>query len=270
MTGESIFSAGEAYEHFMGRWSRLLAPLLIGFAGVQDGETLLDIGCGTGALAAAAAAMAPSCRILGVDPAAAYVALAQRRHGGERVRFEVGDAQQLTLPDREFDRTLSLLNLNFIPDRDKALDEMVRVTRAGGVVAAAVWDYGGEMRMLRLFWDEAVSLDPAADDRDERHMALCGRGELAALWRRHGLENISSEPLVIETAFASFDDYWLPFLERQGPAGAYAGGLTAAGREQLRGRLRRRLRLLAGKPDTPIALRARAWAVRGTVPEPAP
>jgi SAM-dependent methyltransferase len=259
-----IGSSGDAYERFMGRWSRDVAPLLAKFAGVSSGDTVLDVGSGTGALTAAVAAAGPSSRIVGIDPSAPYVAFAKARHSGNLVRFEVGDAQQLLFLDGRFDRTLSLLVLNFVRDPSRALDEMIRVTKRGGTIAAAVWDYGQEMGMLRVFWDEAVALNPAADARDERHMPLCHEGELGALWRKHGLQHVSEEALTIRTPFASFDDYWSPFLEKLGPAGAYVATLAESEREQLRLRLRRHL--LGDAPDHPIALAARAWAVRGVVP----
>jgi SAM-dependent methyltransferase len=261
---ERLFSGGEAYERFMGRWSREMAPLLVTFAGVRDGDAVLDVGSGTGALTMAIATAAPSSRIVGIDPAAPYVAFARTRHPGDRVRFEVGDAQQLRFADRSFDRTLSLLVLNFIPDRSRALREMIRVTRPGGTVASAVWDYTEGMEMLRVFWDEAVSLNPAAAARDERNMPLSRTGELGSLWREHRLRVVSEEALTIQTRFSSFDDYWLPFVEKQGPAGDYVAGLAATGREALRVRLR--TRLLGDGPDRPILLHARAWAVRGIVP----
>ena len=140
---------------------------------------------------------------------------------------------------------------------------MKRVTRPGGTIAAAVWDYGDGMEMLRVFWDEATALAPSSSAKDERHMPFCRRGELAALWRETGLENVIEEALMIETRFASFDDFWTPFLEKQGPAGAYTASLPSAEREALRVRLRKRL--LNDGPDGPIALTARVWAVRGTV-----
>ena len=259
----AMFSLGEAYDVFMGRWSGRLAPLLVQFAAVVDGDDVLDVGTGTGSLAAAVAAVAPSSRIVGIDRSQPYVAVARARHQSQRMRFEVGDAQQLPFQDARFDRTLSLLILNFIPDPEQALKEMVRVTRPGGTVGAAVWDYGEGMEMLRVFWDEAIALDPRADRKDERHMPLSRAGELSAMWRRH-LQNVSETALTIETRFSSFESYWSPFLQQQGPAGAYVATLASDDREQLALKLRQRL--LRGGADGPIPLRARAWGVRGVVP----
>jgi SAM-dependent methyltransferase len=260
---DPVFSEAQAYERFMGRWSRSLAPLFVRFAGVSDGERVLDVGSGTGALAAAVARSTPSSVIVGIDPSAPYVSLARSQHGHARINFEVGDAQRMRFEAASFDTVLSLLVVNFIPDARKALGEMTRVTRPGGTVAAAVWDYADGMEMLRAFWDEAVALDPASAAKDERHMPFCRRGELTALWAGAGLQNLAEEALTIETRFTSFDDFWVPFLERQGPAGAYTASLGSLRREALRVRLRKRL--LGDGPDRAITMHARAWAVRGTV-----
>jgi SAM-dependent methyltransferase len=260
-----MFSEAEAYERFMGRWSQRLAPPFVKFAGLKDGDRVLDVGSGTGSLAFAVLKEAPSSKIVGIDPSPAYVAHARTRPGGGRVTFEEGDAQRLRFPDASFDRSLALLVVNFIPDRAAAVREMARVTRPGGVVAAAVWDYGDGMEMLRVFWDEAAAVDPASQLKDERNMPVCRKGELAGLWKAQGLLDVREEPLVIPTTFSSFDDFWSPFLEGQGPAGAYVASLSDGSRRELEQRLRRRL--LGAGSDRPIALNARAWAVKGVVPE---
>jgi SAM-dependent methyltransferase len=262
-----MFSGGEAYERFMGRWSQRLAEAFVEFAGVQDGDRILDVGVGTGSLTRAILARFPSAVVVGIDPSPDLLGFARARIGAAeaaRATVEQGDAQRLRFADAAFDRALALLAVNFIPDRDAALREMMRVTRPGGAVAAAVWDYGDRMEMLRVFWDEAVALDPAAAARDERHMPLCRAGELAAFWRAHGLAEVREEPLVVALTFETFDDFWLPFFAGQGPAGAYAAALPADRRARLEQRVRRRL--LGDADGGPIKLAARAWAVRGVVP----
>jgi hypothetical protein len=150
-----------------------------------------------------------------------------------------------------------------VPDPVRAVNEWIRVTKPGGTVSAAVWDYGQGMEMLRAFWDEATALEPAIGGRDEAHMPLCRRGELAALWTSARLEDVEEVPLVVALQFESFDDYWAPFLLGQGPAGAHAAALPQDGQAALRERLR--ARLLGVRPDGPIEMRARAWAVKGVV-----
>ena len=259
-----MFSEAEAYERFMGRWSRQLAPALVEYSEVDEGAAVLDIGTGTGAVAFFVRNTTATTRVLGIDLSPEYVAYAAAENTDARVRFEVGDAQALRLPDASFDRTTSLLVLNFVPDARRALGEMIRVTKPGGIVSSAVWDYGDGMEMLRVFWDEATALDPTLARRDERHMPLCKQGELAALFRDAKLEVVSEIPLVIKLQFASFDDYWEPFQLGQGPAGAYVAELSRERQAALRERLRGRL--LGHGPDRTIAMQARAWAAKGTVP----
>lgn len=255
-----MFSESDGYERFMGRWSRRLAPAFVRFAGVSENDDVLDVGCGTGALSSAAAAV-HGVHVVGVDRSAAFVEAAGRS-GIEQARFQVGDACALSMPDRTFDRVLSMLVLNFVPDPAAALREMTRVTRVNGVVAAAVWDYGGGMEMLRTLWDAAVALDPACANLDERRMPLCRPGELSRLWRQNGLDDVDEAALTIDMQFDSFDDYWQPFLAGQGPAGAYVSSLPERDRTRLRETLRDRL---TASSDSAFALSARAWAVLGSV-----
>jgi SAM-dependent methyltransferase len=259
-----MFENAEAYERFMGRWSSLLAPLLVNFAAIDDTGRVLDVGSGTGALAFSIAKLRNHCQVLGIDPSEQYVGYANNRNPFPgRANFELGDAQRLRFSDGTYDNSLSLLVFNFIPDRKRALSELSRVTKPGGCVSAAVWDYGAGMRMLRVFWDAAVAVDPTAKRFDESHMPLCRAGELGELWKQGGLKRVEERPLEITMQFESFADYWDPFLLGQGPAGAYVRNANDGRRMALRDEVKRRLALKA--EDSPFSLPGRAWAVRGVV-----
>jgi SAM-dependent methyltransferase len=259
-----MFAKSAAYDRFMGRWSRLLAPRLLAFAGVKDGDRVLDVGAGTGSLGRAIEAHMPNSEVVGIDPSADFMAYAQAQAASGHARYEVGDAQALRLGDASFDHALSMLALNFVPSHAQAVREMRRVTRVGGVVSACVWDYDQGMQSLRFFWDEAVALDPAIEPRDERHMKLCRRGQLALLWTQAGLHHVDEASLTIEQAFASFDDYWDPFMQGVGPGGAYVATLPEDRRHVLKERLR--ARVLGVRADGAFVLTARAWCVRGEAP----
>jgi SAM-dependent methyltransferase len=259
-----MFSASAGYERFMGRWSRLLAPGYIAFAGVRNGDRVLDVGTGTGSVARAIEAAMPKSEITGIDPSEGFIAYAQKNAKSGRAHFEVGDGQALKFKDASFDATVSLLVINFIPDHNKAISEMRRVTRPEGAVSACVWDYNEGMQMLRFFWDEAVALDPAIEPKDERHMKLSRQGQLGELWKKAGLVNVQEQPLVIDQIYTSFDDYWASFLKGAGPGGAYVVSLPEERRQQLEARMRKRL--LGDRQDGSFTLKAKAWCVRGNVP----
>jgi ubiquinone/menaquinone biosynthesis C-methylase UbiE len=258
-----MFTASAGYERFMGRWSRVFAPQLVAFAGVKDGQRVLDVGTGTGSLAAALEKAGPGVQVTGIDPSEGFITYAKKNASG-RTRFELGDAQALKFPDATFDATLSLFVMNFIPDHVKAIGEMARVTRPQGTVGACVWDYDAGMESLRFFWDEVIALDPAAEPKDERHMKLSRQGQLGELWKRAGLLSVEERPLVMEQAFSSFQDYWGPFLTGAGPGGAYVTSLPEARRQQLENRVR--TRVLGNRADGPFTLKARAWCVKGQRP----
>lgn len=259
-----MFGDADAYEKFMGRWSRRLAPLLIDFAGPPENGRLLDIGSGTGSLSLTLAELKPRSHVTGIDPSKHYIGFAASRNPYPgRVAFETGDAQQLRFPAGAFDSSLSLLVFNFIPDPSKALSEARRATKPRGCVSAAVWDYGNGMRMLRIFWDAVVHVDPPARRADELNMPLCRPGGLKALWQRAGLERVEDRALDISMEFQSFADFWDPFLLGQGPAGAYLKSADAARRQAIRDEVIRRLALKS--QSAPFSIPSRAWAVRGYV-----
>ncbi|WP_412537764.1 methyltransferase domain-containing protein [Longispora sp. K20-0274] len=283
------WSRGDAYEAYVGRWrwSRLVAREFVPWLGVPAGRRWLDVGCGTGALTGAVLTAAQPVLVVGVDPSAGFLATARARmragswsgaepapdarpgsHTGAPlgpptdVLFCAADARALPLPPARFEASVSGLALNFVPDPARAVAELARVATPGGVVAAYVWDYAGGMELIRHFWDAAASLDPAAAALDEaRRFPLCRPEPLAALWAGAGLTDVTVEPIDVTTDFATFEDYWRPFLGGQGPAPGYVASLTAEHRRALRELLRDRL---AGR----LRLTARAWAVRGDVGPP--
>lgn len=269
MSLSSTFTAadGDGYGLQMGRWSRRLAGPFLEFVGSADNEAVLDVGCGTGCLTFAIAASRRVAKVHGVDFSAAYVEHARRHNRDERVTFEVGDACALDLPDRSFGRTLALLVLHFVPRADRAIAEMRRVTRPGGVVAAAVWDARGGFVSKRIFFDTAAVLDPKAGERRARNYTrpLTRPGELANAWRAPGLIDVVETVLAIRMEYASFADYWAPCEGKDGPHAEYVATLSEGDRARLREALR--LAYVDGEPDGPRSYAALAWAVKGRAPQ---
>jgi SAM-dependent methyltransferase len=256
-----LWAAGGAYEPYVGRWSRLVAREFLAWLAVGEGAGWLDVGCGTGALTQTMLTVANPAAVLGIDPSPGYVAYARTQSTDRRAQFAVADAGRLPIADARMDAVVSGLVLNFVPDPDQAVREMVRVTRAGGRVAAYVWDYAGKMELIRCFWDAAAVVGPAAVELDEgRRFGLCRPEPLACVFQDAGLVEVRTRPIDLATRFRDFADYWTPFLGGQGPAPGYAMSLQAEQRTALREELRARLPVA---PDGSISLVARAWAVQG-------
>lgn len=247
--------AADAYDRYMGAWSRQLSPQLIKFAGVRSGQRVLDVGCGPGALTAELLDVVGDGSVSAVDPSESFVVAARARHPGVDVRQATAEA--LPFPDRTFDAALAQLVVHFMADPVAGSREMARVTRRGGVVAACVWDFGGDRGPLGPFWEAARATDPAVID--ESHLAGTREGHLAELFEAAGLGDIEDGVLSASRTYADFEDWWTPFMQGVGPGGAYVAGLDAARQTALRERCRSML------PDGPITLTAYAWVARGTV-----
>jgi len=258
---QELWAEAEAYEPFVGRWSRRVAPAVLRWLDVPAGARWLDVGSGTGALSQAILAQAAPRAVTGVDRSPSFATFARRQTPGQAARFAVGDAVRLPVAAGAFDAVVSGLVLNFVARPEQAAAEMARAARPGGVVAAYLWDYAGRMQMLRYFWNAAAALDPAAHDLDQgRRFPLCQPAALQALFEGAGLRAVAVEPVDIDTEFRDFDDYWLPFLGGQGAAPGYVRGLSDERRAALRDYLRERLPTAL---DGSIPMVGRAWAVRG-------
>lgn len=259
---KDVWASGHAYEPYVGRWSRLVARQFVEWLGVPPEKNWLDVGCGTGALCEAILVNASPQHVTGIDPSDGFVSFARHTVTDQRATFRVGDAQSLPVAGGSFDATVASLVMNFVSDQAKAVGEMGRATRPGGVVAAYVWDYAGEMQMMRTFWDAAIALDRSAIPLDEGcRFPVCRPESLANLFQSAALEGVAVRAIDIPTIFKDFDDYWTPFLGGQGPAPGYCGSLSEDRRAALRERIRANLPIM---DDGSIHLIARAWAVRGT------
>src|SRR5215211_1801198 len=251
---------GDDYDRFIGRFGPALGDAMLDYAGVVPGMRVLDVGCGTGALAARAAAAVGGENVAAADPSEPFVETCRRRVPEADVR--IASAESLPFADDGFDAVLAQLVLPFLTDAPQGAAEMRRVAKAGGVVVACVWDYAGGMRLLRAFWDAAAAIDPESAARDEgRLLRYANPDELRALWA--GLDDVTVAALDVEAAYDDFDALWTPFLAGIGPAGSYAASRDAEGQAALREQFRAELGDPVG-PFTPTTRmpRARSSATR--------
>ena len=242
-----------AYTGFMGQYSEPLADLFVDWAGIASGQRALDVGCGTGALTARLVNRLGSAAVTAMDPSDAFVVATRERLPG--IEAFVGSAEDIPCASGSFDVSLAQLVVHFMRDAVVGLREMSRVSRAGGVVAACVWDHAGRTGPLSLFWDAAHDLDPAVTDESSRLGTR--EGDLEELFTAVGLQNVESGALEVIKRFNTFDAWWEPYTLGAGPAGAYVASLPPQDRAALRARCERLL------PPAPFDVRAVAWCARG-------
>lgn len=258
---KETWAEGKLYEPYVGRWSRRVAKEFLVWLQPSSNWEWLDVGCGTGALTEVILQGAYPSYVTAMDPSAGFIEYARAHITDPRTTIRIADAQALPVESAHFDAAVAGLVLNFVPQPLLAVREMVRAVRSGGLVAAYVWDYAGQMELIRYFWDAAVALNPAAADLDEgRRFPLCAPGPLRELFAQAGLTEVQVRSIDVSTAFSSFADYWTPFLGGQGPAPAYAMSLSDENRAALRDRIRATLPIAS---NGSINLIARAWAIRG-------
>lgn len=254
--------SGIAYERFMGRWSTLIAQKFLRWLALPPARRWLDVGCGTGSLTKLVLETQQPKEIIAIDSSRDFIAHAQRSITHPSVQFKVGLAQSLELESNSMDAVVSGLVLNFVPQPKAAILEMLRVTKPGGKIGIFLWDYAAGMQMLRYFWNAAVELDHHAKKLDEGlRFPLCQEGQLEALIREAGVQQVEATAMEVKTVFHNFEDYWQPFLGNVGPAPSYTMSLNQKDRKKLEDKLRKSLPI---DDDGSIAMLARAWAVKGT------
>ena len=257
------WDSGDPYELFMGRWSKLIAHKFLAWLDIPEDRYWLDVGCGTGALSKAILTSCQPKGILGIDSSSEFINHNQQTNSDSRLHFDIGMAQSIPANSSQFDVAVSGLVLNFVSEPEKAVGEMLRVTRPGGVISVYVWDYADGMQMLRTFWDAAIALDAGASKLDEAvRFPLCQPDALEKLFLDSRLHKVTLKPVEVQTVFSSFEDYWQPFLGGVGPAPGYIKDLNDSQRSALKERLRSSLPI---SKDGSISLLARAWAIRGSV-----
>ena len=252
----SFAVAADAYDRFMGRYSRPLAPRFADFALVAPGARALDVGCGPGALTSELVDRLGAASVVAVDPSAPFVAAIRDRHPD--VEVHQAGAEELPLDDASFDRGLAQLVVHFMRDPVRGLTELRRVTRAGGVVAACVWDHAGGSGPLTTFWRAVHEVDPSAPGEEELPGAR--QGHLGELFRAAGLTDVEEDALTVQVRHRTFEEWWDPFTLGVGPAGSYVAGLDAGAAAALREHCRALL------PAAPFEVEAVAWAARAVVP----
>ena len=258
---DTFLHGADVYDRHIGRYGRELAQELIRFADVHAGQQILDVGCGPGALTRQLVMAVGADKVSAIDPSPSFVQACEDRLPG--VRAQVGAAETLPFANGVFDRTLAQLVVNFMTDAEAGLREMRRVTKSGGIVAAAVWDYAGQMTLLRQFWDSVTALDPAAADLDEGHsMRYCTPEELEVLWTGAGLNHVGISDVVVTAGYEGFEDLWEPLEFGVAPSGAYVASLEPDQRAKLKADFQHRL----GAGKKPFRLGARAWLATGRVP----
>ena len=255
-----------AYEQLMGRWSRKLAPLFIDFTGLAEGERILDVGCGAGSLSFALAKAANLREIVAIDYSPVFVEEAIRRNSDPRIKFRQADACDLPFGDGAFDRALALLVLHFVPEAGKAVAEMRRVVRPGGVAAAAVWDHLGGMSGMRMMIDTVAALSEGGRQLRSRYcnQPMMQPGEMKRTFVEQGLLEVTETELMIRMDYQNYDDFWAPIAAGEGPLGKYVATLDQAERARTGAAVRDAYQ--AGRPDGPRSFANAAWACRGVAP----
>ena len=251
--GTVFGGSSDAYDRFMGRYSRQLAVAFADFAGVHKPQRALDVGAGTGALTAELVARLGEERVAAAEPSPDYVATLHTRFPRADVRQ--APAEQLPWEDDSFDSSLAQLVVVFLNDAPLATRELARVTRPGGVVATCMWEVEG-VEMMNALNEIRKRLQPsgssiATDYRDEE--------SLRRLFEEAGLRDVETTRLEVSVEYETVEELWEPAIRVGGPGGPAVDQFTPEQLVQGRAIFEEAL----GSPTGRYTLTGRAAAVRG-------
>ncbi len=255
------FTKGDAYQRFMGPWSRAVGAVFLDWLAIPEGRRWLDLGCGTGAFTDLLVERGHPGAVVAIDPAPAQIDHARTKPVAQFADFRVADAETLPFEDASFDVVASALVLNFIPDRARALAEMRRVIRPGGCVAAYVWDFTGDLSVTRHMTDAlraiAADIAPIPGVKSTRIEAL------REMFDEAGLIDVELRRIEVERTYPDFAAYWRIFLENPSPASAFIQQLPKAAYDDLHHSVRSSLPIGA---DGSLTFAARANAAKAFAP----
>lgn len=262
MSGMGKYGDAAGYDRYMGGWSAALSPLFLDYVG--DGlSDVLDVGCGTGNLLVAVREAYPNATLTGVDPSEALLATARARVRLSGAKLIFGTVESLPFADEAFSHTLSMLVLQeFAGNAGVALEEMRRVTRAGGMVAGCQWDFA-RMPVIAALVDAITTVDAAlgAQLDGRRHPVFAEETELADAWTRAGLVDVHVGRITVRRSFPRFDVLWNSLLAGSTPSTMTLADMSPAQQHLVNALMVRRL--ATNGPDRPLTIDADALVVRG-------
>jgi len=256
-----FFTDGLAYERLMGRWSRAVGEMFVGWLSLPNGLRWIDVGCGTGAFTELIVDKCAPSDVSAIDPAEDQIAYARNSFIADRVEFTAGDALALSFPDNEFDVAVMALVISFIPEPAKAVSEMRRVVKPGGTVATYMWDGVGkgfvQQPLIEALEAMNVEAPPLIAKKNSRI------SELQNLFDVSGLVEVSTRTIEIQVTYVDFDEFWSSQTGLATSPVQAIRKLSRADIERLKDYLKERLSV---EPDGRIAYPAHANAVKAVVP----
>jgi ubiquinone/menaquinone biosynthesis C-methylase UbiE len=258
--GQGLFNDGAAYERLMGRWSRRAGNIFLDWIDVPKNLRWIDIGCGTGAFTDEVIKRCAPDAVLAIDPSAEQLAFARNRPGLETAEFRVGDAQDLQVEDDSFDIAVMALVVHFVPEPSKAIAEMARVVRPGGLGATYVWDYliGGSPNAPLAAAIKSLGIESAPPPSAKATSLQA----LQDLWESAGFQEIETRVIRIPVTFDDFDEFWGSISAPVGPAGKAIAAMSPDTLQRLRAAVREQVPIAA---DGRVSYEACANAIKGKV-----